>query len=103
MGDPAANGDSYIDVLIIGGGPAGVMGALALARAGVQVRIVDKRDDRVRSGHADGIWVLCFMLVHPRSHTDRHFACSPEHSSEALCLSSDAVFPDFHFYQSLPG
>ena len=35
--------ESTVDVLIIGAGPAGVMCANALARAGVHVRIVDKR------------------------------------------------------------
>ena len=35
--------ESLADVLIIGAGPAGVMCANALAHAGVNVRIVDKR------------------------------------------------------------
>ena len=33
--------ESYVDVLIIGAGPAGVMCANALVRAGIPVRIVD--------------------------------------------------------------
>jgi NADPH-dependent 2,4-dienoyl-CoA reductase/sulfur reductase-like enzyme len=36
-------GPSYVDVLIVGAGPAGLMCANALARAGVNVRIIDKR------------------------------------------------------------
>ena len=32
-----------VDVLVIGAGPAGVMCANGLARAGVNVRIIDKR------------------------------------------------------------
>ena len=35
--------ESTADVLIIGAGPAGLMAANALNRAGVSVRIVDKR------------------------------------------------------------
>ena len=35
--------ETDVDVLIIGAGPAGVMCANALALAGVNVRIVDKR------------------------------------------------------------
>ena len=33
--------ESYVDVLIIGAGPAGVMCANALVHAGVKVRVVD--------------------------------------------------------------
>lgn len=40
-----------MDVLIIGAGPAGVMAANGLAKAGVDVRIVDKR------------CVMCFCLI----------------------------------------
>ena len=35
--------ESNVDVLIIGAGPAGLMAANALAKSGVNVRIVDKR------------------------------------------------------------
>ncbi|TFK53739.1 hypothetical protein OE88DRAFT_1790612 [Heliocybe sulcata] len=47
--------ESYTDVLVIGAGPAGLMCAQALARAGVKVRIIDKRCAFVSVGHADGI------------------------------------------------
>ncbi|KAJ3759350.1 FAD binding domain-containing protein [Lentinula raphanica] len=46
---------SKVDVLIVGAGPAGLMCAFALARAGVKVRIVDKRPHKVAAGQADGI------------------------------------------------
>ena len=35
--------ESFVDVLIIGAGPAGVMCANALAKAGVNMRIIDQR------------------------------------------------------------
>lgn len=35
--------ESEVDVLVIGAGPAGLMCGYALAKAGVNVRIVDKR------------------------------------------------------------
>ena len=35
--------ESYVDVLIIGAGPAGLMCANGLAQAGVNVRVVDQR------------------------------------------------------------
>ena len=37
--------ESEVDVLIVGAGPAGLMGAHALKRAGVNVRVVDQRFD----------------------------------------------------------
>jgi len=39
----AMSNKSNVDVLIVGAGPAGLMCANGLARAGVNVRIVDQR------------------------------------------------------------
>ncbi|KZT07230.1 uncharacterized protein LAESUDRAFT_120001 [Laetiporus sulphureus 93-53] len=47
--------ESDVDVLVIGAGPAGLMCAHALAKAGVDVRIVDQRPKKVAAGQADGI------------------------------------------------
>ncbi|EKM48994.1 uncharacterized protein PHACADRAFT_202149 [Phanerochaete carnosa HHB-10118-sp] len=46
---------SLIDVLVVGAGPAGLTTALGLTRAGIKVRIVDIRAQRVLAGHADGV------------------------------------------------
>ncbi|KAJ7068706.1 FAD binding domain-containing protein [Mycena amicta] len=47
--------ESDVDCLVIGAGPAGLMCANALAKAGVNVKIVDQRPSRVAAGQADGI------------------------------------------------
>ncbi|KAJ3852796.1 FAD binding domain-containing protein [Lentinula lateritia] len=47
--------ESKVDVLVIGAGPAGLMSAFALARAGINVRIVDRRSKKVAAGQADGV------------------------------------------------
>ncbi|RDB15345.1 Phenol 2-monooxygenase [Hypsizygus marmoreus] len=47
--------ESNIDVLVIGAGPAGLMACNALARTGINVRIVDKQPSKVMAGQADGI------------------------------------------------
>ncbi|KAI5120427.1 hypothetical protein M0805_009889 [Coniferiporia weirii] len=47
--------ESNVDVLVIGAGPAGLMASNGLARAGVHVRVVDKREKKVAAGQADGI------------------------------------------------
>ncbi|TRM69607.1 FAD binding domain-containing protein [Schizophyllum amplum] len=49
------NQESFVDVLIIGAGPSGLMAANALRHAGVNVRIVDKRATGVAAGQADGM------------------------------------------------
>jgi len=40
--------ESYVDVLIVGAGPAGLMMAEWMAKCGVNARIVDKRGTKVR-------------------------------------------------------
>ncbi|PPQ75444.1 hypothetical protein CVT26_016218 [Gymnopilus dilepis] len=44
-----------VDVLIIGAGPAGLMACNALAKNGIDVRIIDQRPEMVAAGQADGI------------------------------------------------
>jgi phenol 2-monooxygenase len=51
----AIPGESKVDVLIIGAGPAGLMMATALAKCGVHARIVDKRGTKIFNGQADGL------------------------------------------------
>ncbi|KAF8902403.1 FAD binding domain-containing protein [Gymnopilus junonius] len=47
--------ESKVDVLIIGAGPAGLMACNALAKNGIDVRIIDQRPEMVAAGQADGI------------------------------------------------
>ncbi|KAI0352095.1 hypothetical protein OH77DRAFT_1561952 [Trametes cingulata] len=54
-GPPTTGQNTFVDVLVIGAGPAGLMCANALAREGISVRIVDQRQFSVKAGQADGI------------------------------------------------
>lgn len=47
--------DSYVDLLIIGAGPAGLMCATWAARTGIKTRIIDKRGTKIFNGQADGL------------------------------------------------
>ncbi|KAJ7573876.1 FAD binding domain-containing protein [Mycena floridula] len=47
--------ESNVDCLIIGAGPSGLFCANGLAKQGITVRVVDKRPERISTGHADGI------------------------------------------------
>lgn len=46
------------EVLIIGAGPTGLMAAVTLAQYGVQCRIIDRKLDRTKAGHASGSLLL---------------------------------------------
>ncbi|KIL65347.1 hypothetical protein M378DRAFT_77050 [Amanita muscaria Koide BX008] len=54
MSPSSTTKNSQVDVLIIGAGPAGLMACNALAKAGVNVRIVDIKAVPVSVGQADG-------------------------------------------------
>ncbi|KAI5957106.1 hypothetical protein KGF54_000034 [Candida jiufengensis] len=47
--------ESQTDVLIIGAGPSGLMCALWLSRCGIPFRIMDKRNNEIFAGQADGL------------------------------------------------
>lgn len=49
-------------------GPAGLMCAHGLAKAGVNVRIVDKRPSKVAAGQADGIQPRTLEVLQVRRH-----------------------------------
>jgi hypothetical protein len=46
---------SYIDLLIIGAGPAGLAAACWAARYNMSTRIIDQKSGRTKTGHADGL------------------------------------------------
>ncbi|EJD48151.1 hypothetical protein AURDEDRAFT_183516 [Auricularia subglabra TFB-10046 SS5] len=96
---------SKVDVLIIGAGPAGVMCAMGLARAGVSVRIVDKRPEKVMAGQADGIQprtievLQSYGLAEPllkhgnQMHMAAFYNPSPDGGIERTGRASDVTAP----------
>ncbi|KAI0084010.1 FAD binding domain-containing protein [Irpex rosettiformis] len=72
MSFTAANA-ARVDVLIVGAGPAGLMAANALTRAGVNIRIVDLRPTSVSYGQADGIMPRTMELFNSYGLADGFF------------------------------
>ncbi|CAI7678460.1 unnamed protein product [Penicillium pancosmium] len=46
---------SYVDVLIVGAGPAGLTAACWAAQYNMSTRIIDRKEGRTKTGHADGL------------------------------------------------
>ncbi|KAF8909526.1 FAD binding domain-containing protein [Mucidula mucida] len=65
---------SSVDVLIIGAGPAGLMCAFSLAKAGVNVRVIDQRPSKVAAGQADGIQPRTIEVLQSHGLADRLLA-----------------------------
>ncbi|KAJ5436044.1 Monooxygenase FAD-binding [Penicillium cf. griseofulvum] len=45
----------YLDVLIVGAGPAGLMAATWMAQTGIKAMLIDQKAQRTQVGHADGV------------------------------------------------
>ncbi|CCO32415.1 Phenol 2-monooxygenase [Rhizoctonia solani AG-1 IB] len=52
-----------VDALIIGAGPAGLMCAYNLSQAGLHIRIVDKKAERLQKGQADVLHVRGLEII----------------------------------------
>ena len=50
-----ASNTSYVDLLAVGAGPAGLMAACWAAQYNMSTRIIDQKADRTQTGHADGL------------------------------------------------
>ena len=74
--------ETNVDVLIIGAGPAGIMAANALSKAGVDVRIIDKRPKKVAAGQADGIQPRTIEVFQVRMPVSLEFVAIVNHHVE---------------------
>ncbi|CDO68385.1 hypothetical protein BN946_scf184815.g32 [Trametes cinnabarina] len=98
--------ESYVDVLIVGAGPAGVMCANALVHAGVTVRIVDKRLEGISAGQADGLqprtleilqsYGLADQLFNEGAHVHRvaNYEPTPDGGLKRIRLSAASTAPN---------
>ncbi|KAF9024638.1 hypothetical protein BDZ89DRAFT_1102452 [Hymenopellis radicata] len=66
--------NTFVDVLVVGAGPAGLMCAYSLAKAGVDVRVIDQRPSKVAAGQADGIQPRTIEVLQSHGLADRLLA-----------------------------
>ncbi|KAG9236178.1 FAD binding domain protein [Amylocarpus encephaloides] len=84
-----APGDSKIDVLIVGAGPAGLMAATWMARCGIRARIIDKRGTKIFNGQADGLQCRTLEIFDSFGFADRVWKES-NHMLEICLWNPDA-------------
>ena len=56
--------DNQRDIVIVGGGPAGMMAGLLFARAGLSVAVLEKHDDFLRDFRGDTVHPSTLELFH---------------------------------------
>jgi 2-polyprenyl-6-methoxyphenol hydroxylase-like FAD-dependent oxidoreductase len=89
---------------IVGGGPAGMMLGLLLARGGVEVAVLEKHDDFLRDFRGDTVHPSTLAILHELGLMSR-FDSLPQHRVEQLYIQfADAriAFADFRNLPSFP-
>jgi 2-polyprenyl-6-methoxyphenol hydroxylase-like FAD-dependent oxidoreductase len=83
---------------VAGGGPAGMMLGLLLARAGVEVLVLEKHADFLRDFRGDTIHPSTLEIVHELGMLDGFLALPHEKAHELRAQFGDAgaTFADFH-------
>src|SRR5215470_7780599 len=78
---------------VVGGGPAGMMLGLLLARAGVEVAVLEKHADFLRDFRGDTIHPSTLELMHELGYLDE-FLARPHHKTEMLAAQiGDRTIP----------
>jgi phenol 2-monooxygenase len=91
---------SYVDVLIVGAGPAGHMAATWFARTGVKARIIDKRSEKQFAGQADGLQSRTLEVFQSFGFGDR--AIKESNHMLDLCFWEPNANGDIHRSHRMP-
>lgn len=92
-------GDRWVDVAIIGGGPAGSTAAAVLARAGVSVLLIDRGDGWAR-GIGESLPPMAAPLLRALGVWDQFLAAGhlPSHGNRSAWGAPEAEERDFLFH-----
>jgi 2-polyprenyl-6-methoxyphenol hydroxylase-like FAD-dependent oxidoreductase len=89
--------EDAVDCVVVGGGPAGMMAGLLLARQGVRVRVLEKHSDFLRDFRGDTIHPSTMRIMEELGIVDR-FLDIPHRQMKTVTVSApdgEATFVDF--------
>lgn len=89
-------------VCIVGGGPAGMMLGLILARAGVEVTVLEKHDDFLRDFRGDTVHASTLTLLDELG-LGKRFAALPQRRVHELSIEFDDLAVPIANLRRLPG
>src|SRR5829696_9648198 len=93
--------DSTLDCCIVGGGPAGLMLALLLARAGRSVTVLEKHTDFLRDFRGDTIHPSTLEVMHELGLLDA-FLALPHQRAPRLAAEIGSLRTTFVDFTRLP-
>src|SRR5579864_7702076 len=82
--------------VIAGGGPAGMMLGYLLARAGVDVTVLEKHEDFLRDFRGDTVHPSTLQVMHELGLLEKFLALMPQWDFLDFLAGEAKAFPNFH-------